>query len=123
MSAIIAQMVDGVVVHRFELSLGVTTVGRQPDNDIVIQDPAVSGAHAHFLIEKNQDFEEYLDVFVEDFGSTNGTFVNNLPAQKKHKLVNNDVVRFGFNEFQFIDGANIDMTRTVHMAAPGDDTL
>ena len=123
MSATIAQMVDGGIVHRFELKLGVTTVGRKPENDIVIQDPAVSSAHAHFLVEHNQDFPEYIDVYVEDFGSTNGTFVNNLPVQKKHKLVNYDVVRFGFNEFRFMDDDNTDMTRTVHMAMPGNDLI
>lgn len=123
MSATIAQMVDGVIVHRFELKLGVTTVGRKPENDIVIQDPAVSSAHAHFLVEKNKDFPQYIDVYVEDFGSTNGTFVNNLPVQKKQKLVNYDVVRFGFNEFRLMDDENTDMTRTVHMATPGNDFL
>lgn len=116
MSAIIAQLVDGVIVHRFELQPGMTTVGRNPDNRITIQDPAVSGSHAHFLVEPNKDFAQYLDVYVEDFGSTNGTFVNDLPAQKKHKLVHDDVVRFGFNEFRFMDDNNIDLSRTVHMA-------
>lgn len=117
MPVVLAQMVDGVVVHRFTLALGFTTLGRKPDNDIVVQDPAVSGAHAHFIIEKNTNFPEYLDIFVEDFGSTNGTFVNNLPAEKKHKLNHNDVVRIGFNEFKLLDSDNADMTRTLHMAA------
>ena len=123
MSATIAQLVDGVVVHRFELKVGVTTVGRKPENDIVIQDPAVSSAHAHFVVQPNKDFAQYMDVYVEDFGSTNGTFVNNLPVNKKHKLVNYDVVRFGFNDFRFMDDENADMTRTVHIASPNGDLI
>lgn len=120
MPAVLAQLVDGVIVHRFELNLGFTTIGRKSDNDIVIQDPAVSGAHAHIIAEQNKDFVDYIDIFVEDFGSTNGTFVNDLPAQKKHKLVHNDVVRIGFNDFKFLDDENADMTRTIHMASTDD---
>ena len=120
MTAVLAQLVDGVIVHRVELNLGFTTIGRKADNDIVIQDPAVSGAHAHIIVEKNKDFEDYIDVFVEDFGSTNGTFVNDLPVQQKHKLVHNDIVRIGFNDFKFLDDENADMTRTLHIAASDD---
>jgi pSer/pThr/pTyr-binding forkhead associated (FHA) protein len=115
MPPVLAQMVDGVIVHRFELTPGFTTIGRKPDNDIVIQDSAVSGAHAHIIVESNQDFVHYTDVYVEDFGSTNGTFVNELPAREKQKLAHNDVIRIGFNQFKFIDDANLDMTRTTHM--------
>ena len=119
MPPILAQLVDGVIVHRFELTPGFTTIGRKADNDIVIQDPAVSGAHAHIIVEPNKDFAHYTDVYVEDFGSTNGTYVNELQAREKHKLHHNDSIRIGFNEFKFIDDSNDDMTRTVHMVIDG----
>ena len=46
-----------------------TTIGRLPDNTVVIDNPAVSGHHA--CIVRNGDAYT-----VEDLGSTNGTFVN-----------------------------------------------
>lgn len=118
MSVVLAQMVDGVVVHRFELSPGVTAIGRKPENDIVVQDTAVSGVHARFTVKPNPDFEDYIDVFVEDSGSTNGTFVNELPAELMHKLHHSDVVRIGFNEFKVLHDDNADMTRTMHIPNP-----
>lgn len=121
MPAMLAQLVDGVIVHRFELKKGFVTIGRKPDNDIVIQDTAVSGAHAHIIVETNKDFEQYLDVYIEDFGSTNGTYVNDLPVSKKRKLVHNDLVKIGFNEFKFLDDDNADMTRTMHIPTPDID--
>jgi predicted component of type VI protein secretion system len=45
------------------------TLGRKPDNDIVLDNPAVSGHHCKF-------YESGGTWFVEDLNSTNGTFVN-----------------------------------------------
>jgi len=42
------------------------TVGRNPDNDIVLENVAVSGSHAKIDLEK---------MTVTDLGSTNGTFI------------------------------------------------
>jgi len=63
------------------------TIGRKPDNDLVIDNPAVSGHHA--LI-----FSEGGVFFIEDLGSTNGTFVNDAKIQKE-KLKNSDRVAVG----------------------------
>ncbi len=45
------------------------TLGRKADNDIVLDNPAVSGHHCKF-------YESGGTWFVEDLNSTNGTFVN-----------------------------------------------
>ena len=48
---------------------GWVTVGRAPTSNIVLDEGCVSGAHAR-LLPRGQFY------FVEDLGSTNGTFVN-----------------------------------------------
>ncbi len=63
------------------------TIGRKPDNDLVIDNPAVSGHHA--LI-----FSQAGAFFIEDLESTNGTFVNDAKIQKE-KLKNSDLVAVG----------------------------
>ncbi|MFH1620045.1 MAG: FHA domain-containing protein, partial [bacterium] len=45
------------------------SVGRKSDNDIAIDHPAVSGHHCKIYLSGGT-------FFVEDLGSTNGTFVN-----------------------------------------------
>ena len=57
-----------------------TTIGRKPHNDIQIDNLAISGEHAVVITILN-------DSFLEDLGSTNGTFVNGQSV-KKHFLQN-----------------------------------
>ena len=77
--------VEGVEVRHVYLSKDRTTLGRGPDNDIVLQNPAVSARHCAF------DLKGLSDVFVEDVGSTNGTFVNNKKI-KRQRLRDEDVI-------------------------------
>ena len=70
------------------------TIGRLPDNTIVIQNPAVSGRHARVLPE-GQHF------VLEDLKSTNGTFVNDKPIAR-HTLVDGDVVLIGKHTLVFV---------------------
>src|SRR5205807_7934482 len=71
------------------------TVGRMPDNDIVIDNPAVSGHHCKILLIGDT-------FFVEDLNSSNGVFVN---AKKtlKSGLKNNDVVGIAKHALKFVD--------------------
>lgn len=71
------------------------TIGRKPDNDIVIDNLAVSGKHA--LIITILD-----DSFLEDLGSTNGTYVNGKLI-KKHALKDGDVIGIGKHELKYIN--------------------
>lgn len=67
---------------------GPVIVGRSPGADIVIGAGYVSGRHARFqLMGQN--------LFVEDLGSTNGTFVNGAPVLEPTALRSNDVVNIG----------------------------
>jgi hypothetical protein len=71
-------------------------LGRTAENDIVIDDPAVSEFHGYV---KRRD-EDYV---LGDLGSTNGTKVNGRPlkAPQTHVLRDEDIITFGRCSFQY----------------------
>ncbi len=77
----------------FEFSEDLITVGRAPDNMIVIDDPSVSGRHAQF----ERSGEVYR---AKDLESTNGTRVNGIPISET-TLRFEDRIRFGAVEARF----------------------
>lgn len=100
---------QGTVIKEYELSKEKITVGRKPTNDIVLDDPTVSGTHASFLHMKQ--------TFVEDMNSTNGIKLNGKKVNKR-QLKHGDLVLIGQHEFKFIDDAVQDFEQTVVIAAP-----
>jgi pSer/pThr/pTyr-binding forkhead associated (FHA) protein len=86
---------NGVMQGEFELSKERLTIGRKPENDIPIDNLAVSGKHA--LIITILD-----DSFLEDLGSTNGTYVNGKLV-KKHALKDGDVIAIGKHELKYVN--------------------
>ena len=67
---------------------GPVIIGRAPGADIVVAAGYVSGRHARFqLMGQN--------LFVEDLGSTNGTYVNGRLVAEPAALRNKDVVTIG----------------------------
>jgi len=86
---------NGVVQGEYELNQERLTIGRKPDNDIPIDNLAVSGKHA--LIITILD-----DSFLEDLGSTNGSYVNGKLV-KKHALKDGDVVAIGKHELKYVN--------------------
>jgi pSer/pThr/pTyr-binding forkhead associated (FHA) protein len=69
------------------------TIGRKPDNDLPLEDPAVSGHHARIV--KVQEV-----LFIEDQQSTNGTFVNEQKVDRK-QLRDTDIIRIGTHRLVF----------------------
>ena len=65
---------------------GIITLGRKPENTIVLTEPFVSGNHAKIYAKNN-------NLYVEDLNSTNGVYVNNERIQEKYKLVADDEVK------------------------------
>lgn len=63
------------------------TIGRKPSNDIPIDNLSVSGRHAQVITILE-------DSFLEDLGSTNGTYVNGKLV-KKHALEDGDSITLG----------------------------
>jgi pSer/pThr/pTyr-binding forkhead associated (FHA) protein len=69
------------------------TIGRKEGNDLVIDNPAISGSHAR-LVQEDETF------FIEDLGSLNGTFLNGQKVTK-HVLKDKDVVLIGNHTVEF----------------------
>jgi predicted component of type VI protein secretion system len=87
-----------------------TTIGRKPHNDVQIDNLAISGEHAVVITILN-------DSFLEDLGSTNGTFVNGQSV-KKHFLQNGDTIELGKYRLKFVSEvpqqtANADFEKTM----------
>jgi pSer/pThr/pTyr-binding forkhead associated (FHA) protein len=90
----------------------VSRIGRAAENDITINDELVSKHHAMIEARRADRESNKFDYFIEDCGSTNGTFVNDQlvdACQLKH----DDVLRFGINHFRFVDDANDDLAATI----------
>jgi hypothetical protein len=81
--------------EQFELDSAQLTIGRGRQNDISIgSDEYASARHARF--EPRQD-----GVWVQDLGSTNGTFLNGARLDRPRRLTQGDVVRVGETDLRF----------------------
>ena len=73
------------------------TIGRKPSNDIPIDNLSVSGRHAQVITILE-------DSFLEDLGSTNGTYVNGKLV-KKHALEDGDNITLGKYQIAYHNGS------------------
>lgn len=113
--AILAQLVDDVVVSKFDLNKNEITIGRHPDNDIIIDDISVSGHHAIIEVAKSQYLEGTFEFFIIDKDSKNGTSINDKPIRRRERLVNGDVLRIAWNQFKLIDDNGSGLASTAHV--------
>lgn len=86
---------DGQVLAEYNMNKERYTIGRLPDNDVRIDNGAVSGHHSLIINILN-------DSFLEDLNSTNGTYVNGKLI-KKHALQHGDVITIGHHQLRFVD--------------------
>lgn len=70
------------------------TLGRGLDNNVIIPDDAISTQHARIYVESGHNY-------LEDLGSSNGTFVDGARLRGKHLLVHGEKVRIGTSTFQY----------------------
>lgn len=75
------------VIDHIEITQGDMKIGRKASCDIFLDNLAVSGEHANVFTIGD-------DSFVQDLGSTNGSFVNNKKITKHH-LKSGDVISIG----------------------------
>jgi len=88
--------------RRIDLTGGRLTVGRLPTCDVRFDDPAVSRTHAALWQQAGADY-------VEDLGSTAGTFVNGEVVTSPRQLHRGDRVAFADLQLRYLDG---DVDRT-----------
>jgi hypothetical protein len=70
-----------------------TTIGRGPTNTIQIPESFISGEHTRMWFRNGT-------WFVQDAGSTNGTYLNNQPAREALPARFGDMVQVGYIRFQ-----------------------
>ena len=89
---------------RFVLDQAVTSAGRHPDSDIVLDDVTVSRRHAEF--RRDEDGRRFR---VIDAGSLNGTYVNRVPMDAA-VLVSGDQVQLGKFRLVFLTSTDLSVT-------------
>jgi len=87
-------------------------IGRDRGNDLLLDyDTQVSSKHARIISEQNR-------FFIEDLGSTNKTFVNNVQISVRTELKHNSQVKIGNTLFTFLNPSDEDGTVMVNSAFP-----
>ncbi|MDE2291110.1 MAG: FHA domain-containing protein [Elusimicrobia bacterium] len=86
---------NAAVIKEIALDKPALTVGRKPDNDVVIDNPAISGHHCKIVLKGDT-------YYVEDLESTNGTFVNEKRIVKSG-LHDKDVIGVAKHALVFVD--------------------
>ena len=102
---------EGIALKEYAVGAGIT-IGRLPDNAVMIDNPAVSGHHARVFHEGNR-------VILEDLRSTNGTFVNGRPVTR-HVLQHGDEVLVGKHQIVFDQNAAEPQAAGAPMQSLGD---
>ena len=78
----------------FFIKQQITTIGSNVDNNVYFNDKTVSRKHAAIKMDEGKRYE------LRDFGSSNGTFINNEKVERKF-LRDGDLIRFGTVETVF----------------------
>jgi pSer/pThr/pTyr-binding forkhead associated (FHA) protein len=108
---------DKIIPLSSNTKFGNTSVGRDQDCHIVINNPGVSRRHAAFHVEEGA-------VWLQDLDSANGTFVNQVSISGKQALYPGDVVAFDKVQFKLeaigdvLKPTGTPVARTPRPAAP-----
>jgi len=94
MTAKIILSKDNKPVQQFVLMNKSSSIGRKPDNDIAIKDPAVSGSHAKIQMVGDR-------YVIQDLGSANGVLIGGRRI-KQQVLETGDVISIGVHELKFV---------------------
>jgi len=111
---------DGINIRSYLLEKAATTIGRNNDSDVHLDDYSISGLHTVIVAEKNPYLDDAQDFFVQDMESTNGSFVNGERVER-HLLKHGDIVKVGNHELTFDLGQNPTLERTAIYLPDEDD--
>lgn len=112
--ALLIQITDGKAGLRIPLHQAKTRIGRDPENEVSIEDELVSKLHAIIEAIPSSDEEGGIEFYLQDQDSTNKTYVNDELVTLR-KLKNEDIIRVGINNFQFIEQSPEDMDETAKL--------
>ena len=93
MSHLVVTLEDKLV-GEFPITKEKMTIGRKPDNDICINNLAISSYHTQIITVLDSSF-------LEDLNSTNGTYVN-ARLVKKHALEDGDLIDIGNYRIRYV---------------------
>lgn len=79
----------------YRIEKPIIKIGRQLENDIIVEDKRVSRYHAQIQYQPDGQF------VIVDLGSTNGITINNTPHLRQHILRNGDRFTIGSYDFYF----------------------
>ena len=105
--AFLQHCLNGAIVAHYELD-GTLRVGRQADNDIVLEDTTVSSLHAELTVDAEGVFH------FKDLGSTNGVLYQSKKVTEG-KLLAGEWLTVGLHEFTRIENLAEGMERTLRI--------
>ena len=76
---------QNTVIKEFKTDQNEIIIGRDPDNDIQIDNIAISRKHARIVKNPN-------DYIIEDMNSVNGIFINGKKINKKFLKTNDEII-------------------------------
>ena len=97
----------------YPLKVGLNTIGRSPDNDVVIQDGYVSRRHCAILVHAGRGAE------LHDTASKNGTFLNGHKLASPTRLHSGDEIRMCDRNLVFVTQGGGEPAPANTLPAPG----
>jgi pSer/pThr/pTyr-binding forkhead associated (FHA) protein len=98
-------------IDEVSLKMGSTTVGRNDNNDIQIDNLSVSGQHARIVYQNGQ-------YFLQDLGSTNNTYINGNMLVGNHSLQEGDIIAIAKYTLKFYEFGDDELnTSSQHVEA------
>ncbi len=94
--------IDDKLLGEFPIEKEKVSIGRKPDNDICLNNLAISGYHSQIITVLDSSF-------LEDLNSTNGTYVNSRLV-KKHALEDGDLIDIGNHRIRYVNGTGEEKT-------------
>lgn len=80
-------------LKQYPIHSQIYSVGRKPDNCLVIPSTCISGYHAEFI-------QQDLRLLIRDLGSTNGTYVNGNKLEGQCEVQDGDLLQFATKVFR-----------------------